>query len=120
MNKLGHISVKGAEGKLFSCTAVFPFQLFPDTLRLDESKLTVVQRGFLTRKVTPIQLPDLLNVEVMEAPLFATVRVYAKYMTMAEDWLEIAYLRKDEATKLRRLVNELKAEKQATTNTGGQ
>lgn len=117
-NPLGRLSVKAYEGKYFVCHSVFPFQLFPDTIKLDEEKLTIIRRGFLTKEIIPIKLPDLLNIEIHEAPIFCTVEVVAKFVTARHE--KIAYVHKRDGQELQKRCLELLVEKSTNDSSGGQ
>lgn len=68
------------ERTLFSAKSVFPFELFPDTLRIDRQKITVVHNDFLKMAhTTSIRLRDLGNVEVVLGPFFGTIILTSLY-----------------------------------------
>lgn len=116
---LGKTAIKSAEGKYLAIRAVWPFNFFPDTITLDEEKLEIIKRGFLTRKLVTVRLPDLFNVEVLEAPLFSTVRVIGKYVTGGHE--DVPFVRKKDANELHRKTMELLAEQKPTSDQlGGQ
>lgn len=118
MNNLGKIATKGAEGKFFNCKSVWPFDLFPDTIELDEQKLVVTQRSFLTKKIIPVKFENLFNIEVLEAPLFCTVRVISKFVTGGQ--VDVAYVRKKDAYKLHDRVLALQTASEPPKQSGGQ
>lgn len=114
---IGKIATLGAQDKLFTCRAVFPFDFFPDSITLDEAKLTITRRGLFTKTIIPIKLHDLLNVEVHEAPLFCAVEIVAKFVTARHE--KVMYIRKRDAHELQRKCLELIVEKTGDTS-GGQ
>jgi hypothetical protein len=68
------------ERTLLLAKAVFPFELFPDTLRIDRQKITVIHNDFLKMAhTTSIRLKDLGNVEVVLGPFFGTIILTSLY-----------------------------------------
>lgn len=68
------------ERTLFTARAVFPFELFPDTLRIDRMKITVIHNDFLKMAhTTSIRLKDLGNVEAILGPFFGTIILTSQY-----------------------------------------
>lgn len=78
--------------------SVFPFQLFPDVVKLDDEQITIIQRGFMWRKVIPIKHPDLLNVILHEAPVFCMAEISSKYVTAPH--IKVTHLTKKDGRKL--------------------
>lgn len=101
----------------FVCRSVFPFQLFPDTIRLEDEQLTVVRRGFMWRQIIPIKLPDLLNVIIHEAPLFCTVEIVYKYVTATHE--KVPYIWNKDGRKFQKICMEIIKE-QTAGHQGGQ
>lgn len=118
LRKVGNFFVKASEGKYFTCVSVWPFNFFPDSITLDEEKLTIVRRGFLTTDVIPIKIPDLLNIEIHNAPLFCTVEVVAKFVTARHE--KIPYIRKSDGKELQKRCTELLIARHNQDSSGGQ
>lgn len=56
--------------------AVFPFQLFPDSIILDRFKVNVVKRDFIaSERITTIPLSGSISVKVNKSPFFSTVEI---------------------------------------------
>lgn len=102
---------------VFKCSSVWPFQLWPDTIKLDDEQLTIIKRGFLTRTVIPIKLPDLLNVIIHEAPVFCTVEVLYKYVTAQHE--KVSHIRLKDGRKFQSLCMEIIKQHQ-NSHQGGQ
>jgi hypothetical protein len=103
-----------SEEKLFKADTVFPFILFPDTVMLDRTHLTIVHRFvFRVAKVTSARIEDLLTCDVQVGPFFGSLKFSTRYYMnqKTEDELEsevkapaINYLRRDDALRLHKLV----------------
>lgn len=64
---------------LYSARTVFPFTLFPATLKIDRQKLTVVHNDFLwSSHTTSIRLKDLQNVETNTGPFLGSIVLTSK------------------------------------------
>lgn len=103
---------------VFKCSSVWPFQLWPDTIKLDDEQVTITKRGFLTRTVIPIKLSDLLNVIVYEAPFFCTVEVVYKYVTAEHE--KIAYIWNKDGRQLQHYCMAIIERNKHTDQSGGQ
>lgn len=85
----------------------FPFDLFPDTINIEEGRLTVITRTFfLSSRVHSVDIKDVSNVFVNVAPFFAQLVVISK--TFEDNEIRINNLRKDEAVFARRIIEGLR------------
>jgi len=85
----------------------FPFDFFPDTLNVEEGRLTVINRSFfLSSQVHSVDIKDISNVFVNTAPFFAQLVIVSK--TFIKNEIKIKYLRKEEAVLVRRIIEGLR------------
>ena len=85
----------------------FPFDLFPDTLNIEEGRLTIITRRFFSSsQVHSVDLKDISNIFINTAPFFAQLVIVSK--TFAENEIRIRNLRKEEAVFARRIVEGLR------------
>lgn len=101
--KLGHITTLAAQGKLYTCRTIPPFDYYKITL--DEAKVTIVHKQWFIKHIVTIQLVDLLNVEVIVGPFVGSARIFSKYVTGGE--MTIPWFWKKDALKLRTKINEV-------------
>ena len=88
-------------------THKLPFDLFPDTLNIEEGRITVVTRNFFfSSQVHSVDIKDISNVFINMAPLFAQLVIVSK--TFTKNKIRIKGLRKDEATFARRIIEGLR------------
>lgn len=88
-------------------THKFPFDLFPDTVNVEEGRITIVTRSFLSNsQVHSVDIKDISNVFINMAPFFAQLVVVSK--TFTENEIRIKNLRKEEAIFARRIVEGLR------------
>ena len=91
------------ERTLFTAKAVFPFELFPDTLRIDRQKITVIHNDFLKMAhTTSIRLQDLGNVEAVLGPFFGTIILTSQYYR--NNTQTINFLTRNDAIHAQRLL----------------
>jgi|JI10StandDraft_1071094.scaffolds.fasta_scaffold877807_2 hypothetical protein len=78
LDKLDHLH-RRATIRLFSCSALFPFDLFPDSLVIDHNKVDIVYRNFFGHNHT-VSLPiERLNYVGVNSVLFlSTLRFETK------------------------------------------
>lgn len=85
----------------------FPFDFFPDTLNVEEGRLTIINRNFfLSSAVHSVDIKDISNIFVNTAPFFAQLVIISKTFTKNE--IRIKYLWKDEAVLVRRIIEGLR------------
>lgn len=91
---------------LFSCRAVFPFDLFPDTVTVDRNKVTISKKTFFfTRTTQSILIQDLMTVVVSESLLFATLEIVDRMYP--QETIIVEYLPKESARRVRWLIEGL-------------
>ncbi len=86
----------------------FPIDIFPDTLNVEEGRLTIINRSFfLSSQVHSVDIKDISNVFVNTAPFFAQLVIISKTFTKNE--IRINHLWKEEAVLVRRIIEGLRA-----------
>lgn len=100
--------VKKSNRILLSISSLsFPFDWFPDTINVEEGRITIITRTFfLSSRVHSVDIKDISNVFVNLAPFFAQLVIISK--TFEENEIKIRYLRKDEAVFARRIIEGLR------------
>jgi hypothetical protein len=88
-------------------THKFPFDIFPDTINVEEGRVTIINRSFfLSSQIHSVDIKDISNVFVNTAPFFAQLVIISK--TFIKNEIRIRYLRKDEAIYIRRIIEGLR------------
>lgn len=89
---------------LHSASTVFPLSIFPDTVTLDRTKLTIIHRSFFsTAEVMSIRVEDILNVTVQAGPFFGSLHIVSRIMNPDKPYT-ITNLRREDALKLKRIM----------------
>jgi hypothetical protein len=92
---------------LASVTSLFPFDLFPNTVNVEEGRITVIVRNFfLSSQVHSVDIKNISNVFINLAPFFAQLVIVSK--TFARNQIKIKFLKKDEAIFVRRMIEGLR------------
>jgi hypothetical protein len=85
----------------------FPFDFFPDTLNIEEGRITIINRSFfLSSQIHSVDIKDISNILINTAPFFAQLVIVSKTFTRNE--IRIRYLRKNEAVYARRIIEGLR------------
>jgi len=89
---------------LYECTTVFPFTLFPDTVKLDREKLTIANRFFWqTANITSTPVSEIMSIEATVGPIFGSVHLTFRFFT--DNQRTVNWLWRDDAKCLQRLLH---------------
>lgn len=84
-----------------------PFDFFPDTINVEETRITIIVRKFFfTSQIHSVDIKDISNIFINTAPLFAQLVIVSK--TFAANEIRIKGLRKDDAIYCRRIIEGLR------------
>lgn len=98
-------------------SAVFPLQLFPDTITVDQNKIDIVHRQFFwSKQLFTIFLEDLTNVTISVGPFFATMKFEVR--GFEENPAPVTFLWKGDAINLHRNIVGLAAAKRKEIDIG--
>ncbi len=97
-------AIQGSQEVLATATTVFPFTLFPDTVTIDRTKVTVTHRSFLrVAEIVSIRIEDILNVTANVGPLLGSLHVTARIFSPDKPY-EINFLWREDALRLKRIM----------------
>lgn len=89
---------------LMSANTVFPITLFPDTVTVDRTKVTITRRDFFwSSDVLSIRIEDVLNVQVAVGPLFGSLTIASRVMSTV-DHFQIRHLWRNDAIRLKHII----------------
>lgn len=99
-------AIGGAHEILFSASTIFPFTLFPDTISIDRTKLSIAHRVFFkVAEVTSIRVEDILNVTASVGPFFGSIKITTRFYDKdIEKQYEIHYLTRADALRIKRIM----------------
>lgn len=111
MKKLTSLAQQ-SERILLVIRSVFPFQLFPDEIILDETKLSVHHKlFFFSKQRLSVEYEDVFNVSVEHSMFFATIKIEDRYFVQRP--IIVTYLRKQDAILARRVIQGMILAKRA-------
>lgn len=89
---------------LMSVNTVFPITLFPDTVSVDRTKVTITRRDFFwTSEAISFRVEDILNVTATVGPLFGSLTVASRVMSTV-DHFQIKHLWRTDAIRLKHII----------------
>lgn len=85
-------------------TVILPMNLFPDSVTVDRTKVTITKRAFFwTSSVISIRIEDVLNVACSTGPIFGSLIISSRVMN-STDHYEIDYFWRKDALYLKQLI----------------
>lgn len=97
---------KDSNDTLMTIRTVWPFLLFPDTVIIDRSKITIIHKTFFaTEQINTVALADILNVDATHGPFFGTIKLHTRFF--AKKPLVIQFVTRREALRAKELIQGL-------------
>jgi hypothetical protein len=87
-------------------THAFPFNFFPDTLNIEEGRITIINRHLFSSEVHSVDIKDISNVFINTVVFFSQLTIISK--TFEENEIKIANLRIKDAVFARRIIEGLR------------
>lgn len=85
-------------------TVILPNNLFPDSVTVDRTKVTITKRTFFwTSSVISIRIEDVLNIACSTGPIFGSLTISSRVMN-STDHYEIDYFWRKDALYLKQLI----------------
>lgn len=98
-------AISGSQEILVEATTVFPFTLFPDTITVDRTMVTVVHRSFIKMgDVISIRIEDILNVEATVGPFFGSLQIYTRFYNAKRPY-QVNWLWRQDALRIKRILH---------------
>lgn len=96
--------VKLSHEVLMTANTVFPITLFPDTVTVDRTKITITRRDFFwSADVLSIRIEDVLNVSATVGPLFGSLTIASRVMSTTDHFV-IRHLWRNDAIRLKHII----------------
>lgn len=97
-------AIGGSYDVLLRVTTVFPLTLFPDTITIDRTKLTITHRDFFkVGEALSINIEDILNVTAGVGPFFGTIKISTRFFDPDKPYVVYKLWRKD-ALRIKRIL----------------
>ena len=89
---------------LFSASTVLP-PMFPDTVTIDRTKLTIAHRVFFrVGEIISLKLEDILNVTAHVGPLLGSIQIHSRFFDPHKPYA-VNYLWRRDALKIDRIMH---------------
>ena len=107
--------VKNSNDILMSVSTIFPYKLFPTTINVEATRITIITRQLLSSQVHSVDIKDISSVFIETSFIFASLTLISK--TYAQKEFVIDYLWKKEAILIRRIIEGLRMFEKKDINT---
>lgn len=101
--------------RIISISSLFPWDLFPNTIIVEESRVTFIFRQFFASQSHSIEIKDISNVFIDSSLCFATIQVVCR--TYVQNDIKIGNLYKKKAIKVQRIIEGLRLFREHNINT---
>lgn len=98
--------VRKSNRSIITVSSTFPWNLFPNTIDVEESRVTFIFRQFMTSQSHSVDIKDISNVFIESGFIFATLQVVSR--TFVQNDIKINYLNKKQAAKVKRVIEGLR------------
>lgn len=107
--------VKKSNRNIISIRSTFPWDLFPNTIYVEESRVTFVFSQFLSSQSHSVDIKDISNVFIESSMFFSTLQVVSR--TFVQNDIKIGNLNKTKALKVKRIIEGLRTFAENKINT---
>lgn len=98
--------VNNSNRVLLKISSVFPWDLFPSNIIVEETRLTVVHRQLFSSQAYSVDIKNISNIFINSSILFSQLTIVSD--TFAENQIIVDRLRKKEAIFIRRIIEGLR------------
>lgn len=95
----------------------FPFDFFPNTINIEEGRITIINRHFLSSEVHSVDIKNISNIFINTTIFFSQLVIISK--TFEENEIKIRNLRPTEAVFARRIIEGLRIFENNQIDTSG-
>jgi hypothetical protein len=96
-------AVGNIEAPLVTATTVWPFTLYPDTITLDRTKLTVTRRKMMkAAEVQSIRVEDILNITANVSLFFGSISIATRFFTPDKP-VTVNFFKRGDALRIKRI-----------------
>ena len=87
-------------------SAIFPWDFFPDTIEVEESRVTYIFHQLLGSQTHSVEIKDISNVILEKSPFFATLQLVSR--TFVENNITIGHLNPKKALQVKTIIEGLR------------
>jgi len=107
--------VKKSNRRITTITSIFPWDFFPSTIDVEESRITFKFNQFLSSQSHSVDLKDISNVFIEFSMFFATLQVVSR--TFVQNDIKVGFLNKEKARKVQGIIEGLRTLAEHDVNT---
>lgn len=107
--------VKKSNRSIISISSLFPWDFFPSTIDVEESRVTFTFKQFLTSQSHSVDIKDISNVFIETSMFFASLQVVSR--TYIQNDIKIGNLNKTEAKRVQSIIEGLRTFAENNINT---
>ncbi len=104
-NKLDEL-IRKSNRSIVSISSVFPWNFFPNTIDVEESRVTFIFRQLFASQSHSVDIKDISNVFIESGFFFATLQIVSK--TYVQNDIKIEYLKKKDAYHTKDIIEGLR------------
>lgn len=98
--------VKSSNRCIFSISSMFPWNLFPSTINVEEGRVTFIFRQFMASQSHSVDIKDISNVFIESSLFSATLQIVSR--TYIQNDIKIGSLSKKKSIKARMIIEGLR------------
>lgn len=98
--------VSNSNRLLIGTKSIFPFDLFPNTINVEATRVNIIQRSLFYSEVHSVDIKDISNVFLSQSLFFAALVIVSR--TFAKNEIKITKLWKKHAIEVRRIIEGLR------------
>lgn len=102
---------------LFSISSVFPFNIFPNTINIEEGRITIIYRHLFSSEIHSVDIKNISNIFLNTSIFLSQLVVISK--TYEENEIKLKYLITREAIYARRIMEGLRILEHEQVDTSG-
>lgn len=98
--------IKKSNRCIISISSLFPWTLFPNTIEVEESRVTFIFRQLWASQSHSVNIKDISNVIIQSSPFFATLQIVSR--TFVENDITIGHLETKKAHRVQMIIEGLR------------
>ncbi len=109
--------IKKSNRRIIKISSLFPWNLFPNTIEVEESRVTFIFRQFMSSQSHSVDIKDISNVFLQTSPFFATLQIVSR--TFIQNDITVTHLNIRNAKEVKMIIEGLRtlAEHDVDTST---
>ncbi len=98
--------IKKSNRCIISISSLFPWDLFPNTIEVEESRVTLIFRQLLSSQSYSVNIKDISNVFIESSAFFASLKIVSR--TFVENDITVGHLNPKKALRVQMVIEGLR------------